>query len=491
MVGLKESYRRELMKNPVFTHFIERRAIIGISLAVALLIALGLVACSSSSSTQSLPAGFSDAVTGKVDVGGYELYYLCVGEGSPTVILEAGGGEDSSEWNLVMLYYRKYTRICAYDRADQGNSDTAVQPRTYADATRDLHALLQNAAIEGPYILVGHSGGGMIAWLYASQYPDDLVGLVLVDSAHPDMGDRLLAALPAETPGEDKSLDTWRKYATLLSSSNGRGLNNIEGMDMEASNAQVRAVTWLGDLPLAILSRSPDNPILMPGIPALPEEINASLLQQWQEMQTELEGLSSDSTRFIAEHSGHGIPEEEPRTVVEAIRYIVDETRAEAGIVIPPAVEATGASSHAPVITGITEREKWVNGTLMIYADIAFTDPAGDAITIINTLVASHIPGTLVDDVIWASVAEQKAGAVLTSSIRCRQAFEATIEVQVYDMAGNVSNAETIVIACPAPNPYVSPWVIGGLVVILAVVGAGTWLLVRNRRRRRTEKYEA
>ncbi len=91
-------------------------------------------------------------VEGKVDVGGYELHYTCVGEGKPTVILEAGSENDSSAWNLVMVYYRKYTRICAYDRANLGKSDLASKPRTFEEMTRDLHALLQNVPIEGPYV---------------------------------------------------------------------------------------------------------------------------------------------------------------------------------------------------------------------------------------------------------------------------------------------------------------------------------------------------
>jgi len=444
--------------------------------------------CSSSSASRPLPPSISDAVTGKVDVGGYELYYICVGEGSPTVILEAGGGRDSTEWDLVMLYYHKSTRICAYDRAGLGNSNSAPEPRSYADATRDLHALLQNAPIKGPYVLVGHSGGGMMVRLYANQYPDDVVGVVLVDSAHPDMGDRLLTALPTETPGEDESLDTWRRYATVLSSSDGRGVYAIDGMDMLTSNAQVRAVTSLGDLPLAVVSRSPDNPILMPGIPSLPDEINIPLLQQWQDMQTELEGLSTNSTRFIADHSGHGIPEEEPRLVVEAIRFIADEYRSAAGIVIPPAPDATGASNHAPVITGMAKHESWQNGSLFIYIDISYTDPAGDAITIINNVVSSSITLSPQDDIIWSSAEEQIQGTILTTSIRCRSKYEAVMEYQVFDAAGSVSNPETVAFSCPAPKPYTKYIPIAEITLVLILMGVGIWFLVRYLHKRREKK---
>ncbi len=102
------------------------------------------------------------------------------------------------------------------------------------------------------------------------------------------------------------------------------------------------------------------------GMPPLPEEINATIMQLWQDMQTELEGLSSNSTRYTAIRSDHGVPVYEPRLVVDAIRHVVDEYRAQAGIVVPPAPEQIDAASHVPVITGITERKEWENGKLVI-----------------------------------------------------------------------------------------------------------------------------
>ncbi len=455
-------------------------------LASFFLFALLLTACSSTSTSDPLPPSLSDAVSGKVDVGGYALYYICVGEGSPTVLLEAGGGRDSTEWLLVMLYFQRYTRICAYDRANLGQSDTAPGSRTYDDTTRELHALLQNAPIDGPYVLVGHSGGGMMVRLYASQYPDDVVGLVLVDSAHPDMGDRLLAALPPETPDEDESFDTWRKYATVLSSSDGRGPYAIESMDMRASNALVREVASLGDLPLAIVSRSPENSILMPGIPPLPERINTVLLQQWQDMQTELEGLSSNSTRFIANHSGHGIPEEEPRFVVDAIRYIVDEYRIQTGVDITPAPEVTDDSSHVPVLTGVTNRENWENGMLVLYQDISFMDPSGDAITLINKFEYVSAPKSISDDVLYATPVEQQEGAVYTRRlVTCRQEFEFVLRYQIFDAAGNVSAPEVLTFSCPAPKPYAKYIPIAEIALVLILVGLGILFLVRYLRRKR------
>ena len=455
-------------------------------LTIFFLFALLLAACSPSSTTKPLPPSLSDAVSGKVDVGGYELYYTCVGEGSPTVILEAGSEGDSSTWELVMLYYRKYTRICAYDRANLGNSDQAPKPRTYEDMTRDLHALLQNVPIKGPYALVGYSMGGNLVRLYAGQYPKDIAGVVLVDSFHPDTGARLLAVLPPETAEEDESLKLWREYATWMITSDGKSGLDSEDVNNLVSMEQVRAVKSLGDIPLAVVSRSPDNPALQSGMPPLPDEINAKGIQMWQDLQTEFEGLSSNSLRYIAVRSDHGVPYYEPRLVVEAIHHVVDEYRSTVGITIPPAPEQGEAANHAPVITGIRQWQKWESGILNVYEEISYTDPAGDAITVINKPVSAPISSAWVDDILMSSAVEQQQGAVLTTRVgKCRQPAEIVLELRVFDSAGNMSNPETVSFSCPEPKLYISPILIAGIVIALILVGLGIWLLVRNLRRKR------
>ena len=360
-------------------------------LICAILLCLLLVGCSAGSLTaeteEPVPTGLASMISGKVDVGGYKLYYTCAGQGSPTVILEAGGPDDSSDWELLRVYYGNSTRVCAYDRANLGKSDPAPKPRTFLDMTRDLHTLLLKASIEGPYILVGHSMGGMLVREYADQYPEDVVGLVLVDSAHPDMGARLLTALPPKTAGEPKSLEAWRRYSNWMSTSNGRMPSDVEGVDMLVSNAQVKAVKSLGDLPLLVISRSPNNPVMAAGMPSLPEETNAKVLQLWQQMQIELAGLSSNSTRVVADHSGHFVMLEEPRLVADAIRKLVDEYRATLGENIPTVTAQMEAAGHTPVLVSIAGREEWRKGALFIHKDISFTDPAGDAITVVNKVI--------------------------------------------------------------------------------------------------------
>src|SRR5919107_5263348 len=106
-----------------------------------------------------------------VDMGGYSLHIDCVGQGNPTVVLDAGSGEMSAHWVRVQREVSDTTRVCAYDRAGMGWSEMGPEPRDVQQITGELHTLLSNAGIEGPYVLVGHSFGGMYMQTYAARYP--------------------------------------------------------------------------------------------------------------------------------------------------------------------------------------------------------------------------------------------------------------------------------------------------------------------------------
>ncbi len=116
-----------------------------------------------------------------IDVGGYKLHIFCMGEGSPTVILDHVGAGNSAQWALVQPEIAKTTRVCAYDRAGFGWSDPGPAPRDARQNVQELHTLLTNTHIAPPYVLVGHSFGGDVARLYADQYRDQVIGMVLVD----------------------------------------------------------------------------------------------------------------------------------------------------------------------------------------------------------------------------------------------------------------------------------------------------------------------
>ncbi len=122
-----------------------------------------------------------------IDVGGHRLHLFCMGEGSPTVILDALGDGTSAHWGWVQPAVAKSTRVCAYDRAGRGWSDAGPAPRDGHTLAHELHTVLANAGIEGPKVLVGHSFGAIIGRIYADLYPADVAGLVLVDPGLPGL----------------------------------------------------------------------------------------------------------------------------------------------------------------------------------------------------------------------------------------------------------------------------------------------------------------
>jgi pimeloyl-ACP methyl ester carboxylesterase len=121
-----------------------------------------------------------------VQVGSIRMNIDCDGQGSPTIILESGSGGPSVDWLMVQPEIAKFSRVCSYDRAGYGWSDSGSEPRSSLQIATELNQLLQAASEKGPYVLVGHSMGGYDIRVYTSQYPNDVVGMVLVDASHED-----------------------------------------------------------------------------------------------------------------------------------------------------------------------------------------------------------------------------------------------------------------------------------------------------------------
>jgi pimeloyl-ACP methyl ester carboxylesterase len=135
-----------------------------------------------------------------IDVGGHRLHVNCTGSGGPTVVLEPGLGEVSPAMGWIAPVVARDTRVCVYDRAGRGWSDPADGPQVAVQTTTDLHTLLDHAHIPGPYVLAGHSFGGLYILTFAATYPDQVAGLVLLDSTAPVPG-----PVPQPRPGPTTS----------------------------------------------------------------------------------------------------------------------------------------------------------------------------------------------------------------------------------------------------------------------------------------------
>lgn len=145
-------------------------------------------------------------LSGKFEVNGHSLYIECLGTGSPTIVIETGEGGTVTEFSQIQRTLAKQTTTCSYDRANNGRSDKVATPRTAKDVVEDLHALLVASEVPGPYLLVGHSAGGMFVQLYARTFPDQVVGVVALNSvppAHPWLDEVSKIFTAEEYSGED------------------------------------------------------------------------------------------------------------------------------------------------------------------------------------------------------------------------------------------------------------------------------------------------
>ena len=246
-----------------------------------------------------------------VDIGGRGLYRADKGSDGPTVVFEAGLGDSDATWSGVIPAVAAFAKVVIYDRPNTiaGASDPAPMPRTADDVVADLHALLATGAESGPFVIVGHSTGGLFARLYASQYPDQVAGLVLVDASHEMQDQRREDLVPAE-------LFAIEQMAIQA---------NTEGIDLGASFAQMaaaRAATPLRPMPLIVLSAGLGDPAFFPE--GWPMEAEGLL---HTELQTDLAGLVPNGRLIVAEQSGHYIQQSQPDLVLEAIRDVVRAVR--------------------------------------------------------------------------------------------------------------------------------------------------------------------
>src|SRR5919109_5069670 len=278
----------------------------------------------------------ASAMPGRLlDVGGHKLHISCTGSGSPTVILEAGLGQPAAEiagW--IQPGVDSTTRVCAYDRAGSGSSELAGSPQDGIAIATDLHTLLTEAEIDGPYVLAGHSSGGVYVQVFAARYPDDVAGIVLLDSQPPDALENLpgyageypairstyalgpslarvglmrllYVSVPSDLPPE-----AWAEARMSMSTAtHNRGVRD-DVVGLKAALAQAQALTTLGDRPLIVVTAAEDAH------------------EGWLPLQNEMAALSTNSAHRVIQEATHTSLIEDRADSAISIQAILDVVEA-------------------------------------------------------------------------------------------------------------------------------------------------------------------
>jgi pimeloyl-ACP methyl ester carboxylesterase len=290
-----------------------------ITIVAVLLAILGLSACG---------VGDGGEMDERVSIGTHSLHIRCTGKGSPTVVIDTGVGDTSERWASIQAEMAQVTRTCTYDRAGYGASEPGPLPRHSGRAADELKQLLENAGVKGPYVLVGHSLGGLNAQVFADRYPELVGGLVLLDpaplafitgQAFPTlyrMFEQQAAELQQAAEGARQSTDAEAQaqadYLEAIASEHAALI--AEGAD------QVAAIASFGDIPLVVIGSGVPNP-------AFGEEA-ATFQQFWIEQNQALATKSTNGMFVLVEESGHHLEQDAPDAVVRVIGEMVARVRA-------------------------------------------------------------------------------------------------------------------------------------------------------------------
>lgn len=274
-----------------------------------------------------------------IDVGGHSLHLSCNGDGSPTVILQPGGGEMSAALGWIAPAVSAGTRVCVYDRAGRGWSEPADSPQDATQIATDLHKLLDGGQVPGPYVLAGHSFGGLYVLTYAAMYPEDVVGMVLVDSTAPAS-----SSVRDVSPGREETSDLMSRVSALISSSARVGVGRLIGSldygdlppqsrdEARASSATASYVQSTVDeyaqasassIEAASLVDFGDKPLIV-----LTAGLGSSAT--WMQSQDHLATLSSNSLHSVVEGANHGAlihNEQSAATTTQAVLDVVAAVR--------------------------------------------------------------------------------------------------------------------------------------------------------------------
>jgi pimeloyl-ACP methyl ester carboxylesterase len=252
-------------------------------------VAFGLPGCGDTADAPSDSTSTAPRTEGAFDVGGRTLYLRCTGSGSPTVVLEAGDQDTSDSYRFAEADISAVTRTCVYDRANLGRSDPAPGPRGLTDLVGDLEGLLSAADVNGPYVLVGTSGGGYITTGFSFAHPEDIAGMVLVEVASPWI----------DPPPEVVEEAAWDHPS------------NVERRDyLQVERDAWAALREIGDIPVTVISND-----YGPGAEFPAERTNVEDQRGWL--------VLSPNAEQIVVTTGHAVEQQDPRLVIDSILDVV------------------------------------------------------------------------------------------------------------------------------------------------------------------------
>jgi len=239
----------------------------------------------------------------KVDAGGHGLQLLIGGQGSPAVIFEGGFGAGIASWSSVQKDVAAFTQTVSYDRAGLGQSDPGPKSRSARQIATELHAVLQNSGVKPPYVMVGHSFGGIYVRVFADMFPNEVVGMVLIDPSQESFNDWLRKNQP----------DRLRAAESDIAKA-GEGVQ-AEFAALETSYSQARVAKVPRGIPVTLLSATED------------ESISAEGRKVWIEKHKEWVATVPGAQHIIVEKAHHFIQAQQPALVIQAIKQVSKQTR--------------------------------------------------------------------------------------------------------------------------------------------------------------------
>jgi len=261
-----------------------------------------------------------------VDIGGYRLHLWCTGDGAPAVILDAGLAGTSAGWGFVQPDVAKFTRVCSYDRAGMGYSDSGPTPRTARRIANEVAELLARSGIPGPVVLVGESIAGFNVRVFASDHPERAAGLVLVDASHEDDAH--------EVPGMARFVPLLSTFGVfrLLGVSFGQPIESVAPSVRQFARATMfRASGYQAAADEIIHIRETVSEVRSSRrrltIPVLVVTGARGADENWRRLQQDQASLSERGCLITAQQSGHVVAIDQPALVVDAIRTVVETAR--------------------------------------------------------------------------------------------------------------------------------------------------------------------